>query len=210
LTYILDITPAPSTSPKQNIIISIAPDSLTGDLESVSKLADLVNKVYGEAGAGIWVPEHVRTNTSELIRFIQEGHLVIATLNTSSSNSSETSKPEEFQEKSEIIGCVHVERVSLDRGKFGLLMSSRSGGGLGRDLVLFAEDHCRKIGCSKMQCELLVPSAEHASKTRLESWYRRLGYKVVKVGNFQTDHPVFARDLIGPADYKVFEKDILL
>jgi hypothetical protein len=51
--------------------------------------------------------------------------------------------------------------------------------GVGRELVAFAERHCRDGGLQAMQLELLVPrTGRHPSKEFLDDRYRQIGYRV--------------------------------
>ena len=74
-----------------------------------------------------------------------------------------------------LVACVFVERRG-ERGYFGMLSvdPARQGEGLGRRLVVAAEDRCRRQGCREM--EILVVDV----RTELPPLYRRLGY--VEVG----------------------------
>ncbi|KAJ6440900.1 acetyltransferase (GNAT) family domain-containing protein [Purpureocillium lavendulum] len=205
LTPARSTTPGAATAPppKPDITIDFAPASAADDAALVSRVAVLVNKVYFDAEGGIFHDGYQRTSAAEIGRFITDQRLVLARL--AGPSSSPTTGPED------VIGCVYVKTLSPDLGDFGMLAldAAYRGGGLGRDLVLFAEAHCRRIGCTKMQLELLVPTTfEHALKTRMQAWYQRMGYRIVKLGKFQDEYPALASLLTGPADYKIFEKDL--
>jgi hypothetical protein len=60
-----------------------------------------------------------------------------------------------------------------------------------------------------MQLELLVPTTfEHAFKSRMQAWYQRRGYRVVKLGSFDQEYPALAVHLVGPVEYRIFHKDL--
>jgi predicted N-acetyltransferase YhbS len=69
------------------------------------------------------------------------------------------------------IACVYVQ-LRGERGYFGLLSvePSRQGEGLGRRLVLAAEEHCRAAGCRAI--DILVVDL----REELPPFYERLGY----------------------------------
>ncbi|HUO60248.1 MAG TPA: GNAT family N-acetyltransferase, partial [Candidatus Acidoferrales bacterium] len=58
------------------------------------------------------------------------------------------------------------------RGYFGMLAvdPSRQGTGLGRKMVDAAEDHCRRVGCTHVDINVL------SLRTELPPFYRKLGY----------------------------------
>ncbi|KAI1749986.1 hypothetical protein F4782DRAFT_264038 [Xylaria castorea] len=111
------------------------------------------------------------------------------------------------------VGCVYIKRVSPTTGEFGMLAVDPTcrGTGLGRDLVRFAEERCRRdFGLALMHLELLVPvHFEHAGKTRLQVWYTRLGYVLRELRDFGEAHPKLNALLAGPTEYRVFEKELV-
>ncbi|UZP38857.1 hypothetical protein NXS19_006673 [Fusarium pseudograminearum] len=112
----------------------------------------------------------------------------------------------------EPIGCVFVKLLTPTLGDFGMLAldTKYQGTGLGRQLAAFAEDECRRQGCTTMQLEILVPSTfHHEGKARLLGWYTRMGYKLVKLGDFGEDYPDLFKLLAGPTEYRVFEKTLV-
>ncbi|KAH7120472.1 acyl-CoA N-acyltransferase [Dactylonectria macrodidyma] len=178
------------------ITIKIPPPTEADDTLLTSLLADIVNTVYKEAEADIFLPSYQRTSSAEISQFLRDGQLAVAYLDS-------TSEP---------VGCVFIKLLSPDRGEFGMLaLDSRyRGTGLGRQMALFAEDECRRRGCTVMQLELLVPTTfQHAGKERLLAWYLRMGYEVVKLGSFDEDYPELAKILAGPTEYRIFDKSLL-
>ncbi|KAK7429805.1 hypothetical protein QQZ08_003650 [Neonectria magnoliae] len=184
------------TSPQQSAI-SIkfpSPDS-ANDASLTSTLATIVNTVYNWAEGDIFLPSYERTSSTEIAQLLRHGHLAVAYLNS-------TDEP---------VGCVLVKLLSPERGDFGMLAldEQHRGAGLGRLMVDFAEDECRRRGCSIMQLELIVPTTyQHAGKQRMEGWYTRMGYKVVKLGSFNDEYPELGKMLAGPVEYKIFEKSL--
>ncbi|KAF4452559.1 hypothetical protein F53441_4578 [Fusarium austroafricanum] len=181
---------------KPQIIVRIPPSSDAEDKALVSTLTDIVNTVYTNAESDIFIPSYQRTSETEITQFIRNGQLAVAYL--ASSN--------------EPIGCVFIKLITPDLGEFGMLAldAKYQGGGTGRQMAAFAEDECRRRGCTMMQLELLVPKTfQHEGKMRLFAWYTRMGYKVVKLGSFGDDYPELVKLLAGPTEYRVFEKSLI-
>lgn len=188
--------------------------SVAEDAKVVTTIVEIVNKVFREAETGIFHPGYERTSKAEIANLIRAGLLGIATVPAGDIQAQQdpesTSTHKDVSMK--VIGCVYVTQLSAKRGNFGMLAldAEHHGGGLGRAMVQFAENHCQKQGCTIMQLELLVPTTfEHAFKTRMEAWYQRMGYQVIKLGSFDKEYPHLAPHLTGPMDYKYFEKKLI-
>ncbi len=84
------------------------------------------------------------------------------------------------------------------------------GSGAGKKLVEFAEEHCKNVlGKSVMQCELLVSTEfEHPFKVRMHAWYERMGYKVVRSGDFGAEYPHLKPCLVTDVEFRVYEKPL--
>jgi GNAT superfamily N-acetyltransferase len=209
------IVPASTTAPNtvvknagkaQHLQIEFAPASAAGNARLVTSLVSIVNAVYTEKEGNIFVDGYQRTNADDVRKFIREGELGVAYLPSTSAEAGSPAK------EREAIGCIRVQKLSDTHGEFGMMAvdARYHGGGLGRDMVLFAEEHCRNSGLTVMQLELLVPQDfEHAFKKRLQEWYLRMGYKLVRLGVFQTDYPQLVSLLRGPCEYRVYEKPLV-
>ena len=91
-----------------------------------------------------------------------------------------------------IVGSVRVRRLDDETGFFGLLAvhPADQGGGIGRQLVRFAEELSRDHGATTMELRLLVPrEGDDSNKERLHSWYSRLGYRPTGRADFSASHP---------------------
>ncbi|KAG5968898.1 hypothetical protein E4U58_001696 [Claviceps cyperi] len=183
-------------------------DSLVGqNAQIVSYVARIVNDAFGEVEANIFVPGYRRTNENELEAFIQKGCLAIAYVPADKNLTSHAENP-----SLQPVGCVFFKQLSARLGNFGMLAVDPKyrGQGLGRAMIDFAENFCRDKGCTAMQMELLVTTNfEHVVKSRMQEWYQRLGYRVVKLGNFEQDYPFLANLLATPVDLRVFEKALI-
>lgn len=189
---------APAATRPENAVIAIefAPALAADDDNLVTTLTSIVNTVYDETQGGIYVEGFQRTNADEIRYIIQAGELGVAYLSSSR----------------HAVGCIRIRKISSTHGEFGMLAldAAYRGGGMGRDMARFAEDHCRTIGLEVMQLELLFPvDFEHTFKKRLQDWYGRMGYQVVKLAAFQDEYPKLAALLKEPCEYRVFEKNLI-
>lgn len=177
------------------------------DEDLVNTLTSLVNRVYHEAHGSIFVDGFVRTNTTELRAFIQVGEIAAAFV----SPRVELGSLQNHRDSPVPIGVIRIQKLSPSLGEFGMLAldASHRGGGFGTDMVRFAEQHCQKLGMQMMQTEALVPSySDYSFKDRLQSWYQRMGYRLVRVDDYANHYPHLAKQLQGPAEYRVYEKSL--
>lgn len=183
-----------SPTPSKTIAVRFPATSAADDPKFVNILVDVVNAVYSEAEQGIFKPGYQRTTFAEVAGLIRSGQLAVA-----------------YGDQEDPVGCIFVKVLSPTRGDFGMLAldSAYRGGGFGRQMALFAEQHCRGLGCTVMQLELLVPTTfNHAFKERMQAWYLRMGYEIVNLGQFEKEYPALAPLLAGPTEYRIFEKPL--
>lgn len=154
-------------------------------------MARLVNEAYAAGEEGIWVAGTARTDAAEVALLVEAGELLVA------------------RDDNRIAGVVRVRRLPGGEGEFGMLATAGRdrGAGVGRDLVGYAEKWARDAGLGTMQLELLVPrSWRHPVKEFLRGWYTRLGYRVVRTGDFAGAYPSLEPRLATPCDFLVFHK----
>lgn len=199
---------APQGKPKSDISVRMAPPAAAEDAALVERLRGVVNLVYGETEGDIFVDGYQRVSTEEMVDIVRAGQLAVAY---------RTGPPSTSPSREDAIGCMRIQILPGGDNKTGELGMfavdpAYRGGGLGRDMVAFAESHCRSaLGLETMRLELLVPRGhvEHAFKKRLQAWYERMGYVMVKLGVFQDDYPQLAPLLRGACEYRVYEKSLL-
>lgn len=201
-------------SPAQEVRLAIADPSLAQNNSLVAQLVELINTVYTVAEEGIFDDVYRRTTSSELRHLIEASELALAWIPTTSPSSSSASSGGSYDDpSSKIIGCARVQSLSPTHGVFGMLVCdpAHRGSGAGKKLVEFAEEHCRTgLGKSIMQCELLVSTEfNHPFKARMHAWYERMGYRVVRIGDFGAEYPHLAPCLVTKTEFRVYEKPLV-
>lgn len=182
----------------ENLNIAFVPLDAVEDDISIAHLTQVINGIYEEAETGIFVSTHTRTNIEEVKTLIRSRQLVVATVGAESRLSSENFR-----------GCIRVAMLSAEIGTFGTLCAVSSGrrAGVGRRLVSFAEDDCRKHGAIDMQLELVVPTTyELPLKVWIQAWYEKMGYVAVADEDFRTHLPHLAANLNTPVVFRIFRK----
>jgi GNAT superfamily N-acetyltransferase len=167
------------------------PSAAATDGRLVAELTDLVNQVYDTAEDGLWSEGATRTTTTEVAELIAAGQIAVARLD------------------GEIRGTIRIQELAGGLGEFGMLVAdpAHRGKGVGRELVIFAEELTMRRGLPIMQLELLVPRDwSHPEKEFLHAWYTRLGYQPVRSGRIDESYPHLAPLLATACDFVVYHK----
>jgi GNAT superfamily N-acetyltransferase len=178
----------------QPLEIQLLAPAATSDDGLVSEITDLVNRVYSIGEEGLWVEGATRTTAHEMAKLIAAGQIAVARMD------------------GRIVGAVRVQQLDAATGEFGMLVAdpTHRGEGIGRELVLFAEDLSRQRGLRVMQLELLVPRGwTHPTKEFLRAWYTRIGYRPVRSGVIDESYPQLAPLLATPCDFVIYCKDLV-
>jgi GNAT superfamily N-acetyltransferase len=122
----------------------------TADTDDIPALVRLISAAFAVEQ---FVFEGNRVNAQETQSFMATGRFLIA------------------EDASGFAGCIYLE-IRKDRGYLGLLAVDppRQGTGLGRKLVVAAEDYFRAAGCCAIDLRVI------SQRTPLPPFYRRLGY----------------------------------
>ena len=171
--------------------IRMLPAAAAADAGLMAQLTDLVNGVYAVAEKGLWADGAARTRVEAITELARAGQIAVARL------------------RGQIVGCIRIHLLGDGVGEFGMLavIPTSRGTGVGRDLVLFAEQAAKRQRCHTMQLEVLVPRDwSHPSKDFLTDWYTRSGYKLARVGAIEESHPELAPLLATPCDYVIYRK----
>ena len=173
--------------------VGVLPATAAKDQRVVGEVTDLVNRVYDTAEAGLWVDGATRTTTGEMQAMVDAEQIAVAWV------------------EGQAVGCIRVQELGDGAGEFGLLAAdlTHRGKGVGRELVGFAEELCRRRGLDVMQLELLVPRDwSHPTKEFLHAWYTRIGYRPVRTASIEESYPQLAPLLATPCDFVVYRKPL--
>jgi len=171
--------------------IELLAAAAASDSELVGDITDLVNRVYAVAEDGLWVEGATRTTTTETAETIAARQIALARIDA------------------QIVGAVRIQQLDPETGEFGMLVADpvHRGEGIGRELVIFAEQLSRKRGSSVMQLELLVPRDwTHPTKELLHAWYTRIGYRVARTGAIDEAYPALAPLVATPCDFVIYHR----
>ncbi len=174
-----------------SVTVKIAAPSDNIDFET---LKELINEVYLASEASLWVDNHRRISTEQLIEISHKNELIVAIYND------------------DVVGCVHLEPIDQDNYKFKMVAVDfkHKRKGIGGKLVTFAENQAIKYGAKKMQLELLVPDeAEHPDKMMLEKWYTSIGYQKEEVQSVDYCHCGLEKFLRTPCKAVVYRKPLI-
>ncbi|KAI1439287.1 hypothetical protein GGR50DRAFT_14527 [Xylaria sp. CBS 124048] len=187
---------------RDDISIEFPPSSTADDAAFVDSLVGTINAEYGRSEVGVVRDGTQRTTVADVAGFLRARHLLVAFFTS-------PGRPG----RREPVGCIVARQMSATHGAMSMLAvrAEHHGTGIARDLFRFGEAYCRRAFDARcMQIELLLPTrTESAHKTRLQAWYERMGYAVVAKGDFAADYPDWVPLLLGPADYRIFEKSLV-
>jgi ribosomal protein S18 acetylase RimI-like enzyme len=170
----------------------LAPDEARDEV-LVEELVRVINKAYAAGEAGLWLKGTTRSGPGEIAEAVRSGGMLTAGLD------------------GQIVGCAYVRQLDARTADLGLVSvePARWGVGLGRQLVVAAEELMRSRAVTTAQLELLVPKEwVHPEKERLRGWYRRLGYRVVASAPIEDVAADLASQLATPCEFLVFCKPL--
>lgn len=146
------------------------------ETRDVERIAQLVNRAF-EVEAFFAVGD--RTTEDQVRDKLVTGDFLLAEL------------------RDRLIGCVHTERRDGTRGYIGMLAvdPSLQRGGLGRQLMRLAEQHCRQAHC--VEAIITVINL----RTELLPFYTHLGYRVCGTTPYSDLHRA-----IQPVHFVVMQK----
>lgn len=184
---------SPNASPDTTVVIAPETAAATGDPATVDAIADLVNRAYAVAEAGLWTDGAERTTPEEVADLLARGWIATARVGD------------------RIVGAVTLRPLDASTAEFGMLAADEDwrSVGVGRELVAFAERWAAERGHSAMQLELLVPTGwSHPSKEFLRAWYERLGYREFRRTRLEQLYPELEPRLATPCDLLVLRKPL--
>src|SRR5688572_8542065 len=130
---------------------------LIATTEDIQKLIPLVNSAYrGEASKKGWTTEanviqgETRIDEESLLKMMNDPNAVILI----------------YRNENQILGCVYLQKQNTDLylGMFSV-NPELQGGGIGKKLLVAAEDHARKNGCDAIVMNVI------SVRDELIAWY---------------------------------------
>ena len=185
-----------------------------GDYESVRSveaLAGLVNKVYGVAERGLWMDGFARTSVEEIQGLVDTGE------NDPEGDGSRVLVAR-VEATGEVVGVVGVHKLKHPGGdpsfvgEFGMLAVAPGarGYGVGRALVEAAQAEAQEVwGVEVMMLELLTPRDWiMVDKSKMDVWYRKLGYVPTQAMPFEDKLPHLVPYLDTDVNFTVYLKQL--
>lgn len=176
-----------------DILIETASTSRLSKLE-IDRMYQLLIDAYALTEVDLWGENYRRMPLHEYMELLEKKEILFAQIN------------------GEIVGTVHCYPTEKGRYGFGLLAAdfSKKGLGIGRKLILAAEERARLKGAQFMDLEILRPrDFEVPVKTQLHEWYTRLGYELTASMSFVERKPDKAEKallLLVPSVFDCYEK----
>lgn len=147
-------------------------DTLSDD--EVSSAFEIMRHAYRVTEVEIWGDTYSRIGLETFISFIERGEIIIARID------------------GEIVGSIYTYRLHENAFSFGLLSADfdKKGLGIGRILIVAAEDHALENGAEYMEIEILrAKDFDIPSKVMLHEWYLRQGYVFLESVDFVARKP---------------------
>ena len=149
----------------------------------INTLVSIVNQAYIIGEHSMW-KENIRTNPNDLKNKLSNEMIILLISVNEESERKEDEIEEISIDQDTVIGQILCDinfDINEHRAEFGMFAvhEKYQNLGLGKFLILTAEERARNAGCESLQCELLSPTKyEHDVKARLRVWYQKLGYKI--------------------------------
>ena len=157
-------------------------------------ILDMINSIYAVEEAKLWKDGHLRTTLTFINDSIQKNEILIATLND------------------ELVGVVHTKLLESQLGWFGMLVvpNNLRGVGIASALYKACERRMQHLGCTRMQCEVLIPEKlVIPMKRTLQKWYKRLGYRLNSRCPFTNLYPSALGDLKRSCYLEIYIKELI-
>ena len=164
--------------------------------EELDKLYQIVIKGYELTEAEIWGPKYVRVFRHDYDELIKKGEILLAKYN------------------GDIAGGIHTYQLNSQVYTFSLLASNFNlgGKGIGTALINAAEKQAINAGAQVIQMEVLrVKGLDTDSKLRLDSFYKRLGYRFSHSEDCISKIPIHKyKKLKAPSNFDFYKKHLKL
>ncbi len=170
--------------------------TLSLSIKTIDKAYSILINAYAQTESEIWGENYVRISREEYEGLIDKGEIFFS-----------------FKDK-QVNGCIQITNPEEKVFSFGLLAIdfTQKGEGIGKKLILFAEEYALKNGGNKMILEILKPrDFEVPFKIFLHQWYSDLGYQYEKTISFlglKTEKIEKAKQLKVPAVFDCYSKNL--
>lgn len=162
--------------------------------KEIQQAYQIMIEAYANTESELWGKNYVRMSQEAFKAIIDRGELIVA------------------RNDHGIVGSIRVYEEAPHIFNFSVFSVAKElrGEGIGRALVLAAEEHARNHGGKIMTLEILRPQLfEMPAKTVLTSWYKGMGYQYKCSALFEERKPheiAKSKELIIPAVFDCYEK----
>lgn len=160
----------------------------------IKVLYEIVNKAYERGEKGMWGEGYKRISLKHLENVINLKQIVIIKI------------------ESQIVGCIQLVIDSTkNTASFGMLSVKEKfeGKGIGKALISFVEENCKKLNIETIQLELLTPIKNpHPSKEMLKKWYFKLGFRPIRSVPFNHLFPHLRKNLVLECEFQIWHKKL--
>jgi len=173
--------------------VKLLPREAAADGALLSALTNMVNEAFAQSERGILADGAFRASTADMAALTRTGEIAMA---------SQDDRP---------LGCIRIRRLDSSSCQFGMLAADpgHRGIGIGRELIRFAEQQARDLGCRVAQLEVLVPVGwKHPAKEFLDQWYSQMDYKFTSTAPVAAVDPDLPPRLAVPCQFRIYRKDI--
>jgi GNAT superfamily N-acetyltransferase len=136
---------------------------LTGD--QFDRLHEIITHAYAETEKAMWGDDYVRIDRKDLERCIDRDEVLVALI------------------EGRVVGGVRFFHLRDNTWSFSLLATdfNELEKGIGKALVLRAEEIVQSKGADSLKVEILRPENQKIeAKERIAAWYQRMDYHLVK------------------------------
>ena len=154
----------------------------------------LANQVYYTSEKDFWKDGYYRLDKQEFDLHLSKNQLFVVEL------------------KNEIVGCVLMKQVNKITASFSMLIChpNHRKKGIGKTLVNHVFSEAKKKNYKKIQLEILSPLEwVHQEKEFLKTWYKSIGFKLIKEVDFLDYYPTHDKYMKCPLIFSLYEKDLV-
>jgi len=153
----------------------------------------LANSVYYSSEKDFWKEGYYRIDQQEFEYHLNNNQLFIGEL------------------ENEIVGCILLKQVNKETCSFSMLIChpKHRKKGIGKTLVNHVLSTAKEKKYKKMQLEILSPlNWVHQEKEFLKTWYKSIGFKLIKEVDFLDYYPSHDKYMKCPLLFSLYEKDL--